>query len=475
MTSSVSLISRSGTINSGVDLVVGSPNSKASKQSLIITLDDKSITKENLPHYRSKTRTTSLTTSLNHKQHDKCQCCKRMKYQYCYISPTNPAECIYNLYLLFLSILILFVIGSMNYILFFKIKMESPYSSNSRSIPFSFTVSDTEISSLLQCNIMDLYLLSWFDALSFDFTHNIWRDKVSENDIILNESNAQFKLGYIYNEYYLYGNGYDHIIFPETLNLYSNYTILTIAKYNGNNNGFIFISDDVEWFTGFRNETHNITINSWQLITDQLQHISYGLNEEEINIKWGINISDFEIAALMIFPNTLLDEYQIECLENVLTDNYQLFDENIYVQNVTSTDNKIKQCEHYDSGTPVEYMEQMIAWYDINNINYFDGYRLYDISNTKWRSKIPSYYSFNIKKNEIIVFNNCDMLHHFEGVNVNKNGYPIAYSLRFTNWNRNKKDIARSNYHYTLKSKEFAEVMMDQLIQGTIVRTYRAR
>ena len=99
-----------------------------------------------------------------------------------------------------------------------------------------------------------------------------------------------------------------------------------------------------------------------------------------------------------------------------------------------------------------------------------------NIKNDNWLNNIPYYYSFNLKQNQIIVFNNCDCIHYFENIlnNNNNNIYPISYSLRFTNRNRYSWSRARTNYCKLIKSKEIARVAYDGIINGQYI-SYRAR
>ena len=77
---------------------------------------------------------------------------------------------------------------------------------------------------------------------------------------------------------------------------------------------------------------------------------------------------------------------------------------------------------------------------------------------------LPSYYEFILREGEFIVFNNCDSMHKFENIEMDKYGYyPIAYSLRFTNRKRNKFHVTKNNYHLTLKADGLASIIAEQI------------
>ena len=77
---------------------------------------------------------------------------------------------------------------------------------------------------------------------------------------------------------------------------------------------------------------------------------------------------------------------------------------------------------------------------------------------------VPSYYEFIIKEGEFILFNNCDSMHKFENIEMDKYGYyPVAYSLRFTNRKRNTFHVTKTNYHLMLKAGELATVGVEQI------------
>eukprot|EP01084_Bolivina_argentea_P010851 20255_1 len=206
------------------------------------------------------------------------------------------------------------------------------------------------------CNISIYdYPISYYDALSYGFNNNIWKDKISQNHI-KNGNKDTVKLGYLdkIDKYYLYGNAGDSsIIFPSSLNLYYNYTILYIAKYNGNDKGIIFSSyNQQNWISGFYDNNIDVAYHlsdwitnindddyiynseDWMLSIDQLNlfrsqkitksftnqnHTEITMNKNEF-ISWGINVnnnnvSDWSIMSMIILPTKQLNMDQIECLE----------------------------------------------------------------------------------------------------------------------------------------------------------------
>eukprot|EP01083_Nonionella_stella_P228115 808699_1 len=95
------------------------------------------------------------------------------------------------------------------------------------------------------------------------------------------------------------------------------------------------------------------------------------------------------------FARTLINEYPVSFLK--FTGNY--------VAGGSHSDASISGClnfyylkqgEKKVTLIPPEGAEYIDMYYDKHSVTPKD--ELYDISNTKWRSKIPSYYSFNIKK-----------------------------------------------------------------------------
>eukprot|EP01084_Bolivina_argentea_P206460 352507_1 len=204
-------------------------------------------------------------------------------------------QTLYNTYLCLLFLLVCIVLIVMNYVLFIELLPSHPVSTRNIPLPESlqpsFTATEDEVLHLLQCNITTQTEISWFDGLSFDFKSHIWRDKLSTNDIA-NVSGA-FQLGYVYltDQYYLFGNGDEHLSLQETLFLYTNYTLLAVVRYNGNDLGHIFVSEHGDWSIPL--DTNNT--QTWQRIADQYHSDTYPQHDELMNIDalegipWGIN------------------------------------------------------------------------------------------------------------------------------------------------------------------------------------------
>eukprot|EP01084_Bolivina_argentea_P153599 267828_1 len=89
---------------------------------------------------------------------------------------------------------------------------------------------------------------------------------------------------------------------------------------------------------------------------------------------------------------------------------------------------------------------------------------MYNVSNTEWKKRIPEYYEFDLKQNEMIIFNQCDLMHRFENVKNENNEYPIAYSLRLTKRNRKQKDMERGYYFWTNIKGEYVTKTLKAMI-----------
>eukprot|EP01084_Bolivina_argentea_P212473 361171_1 len=98
--------------------------------------------------------------------------------------------------------------------------------------------------TIASCNIQYHDIYAWFDGSSFDVNKMKWMDYSSfQNNININSSNifGKIKRGLFKDNLYIYGSTYDYIKMPVSLNLNkTNYTIITIARYNGNDRNTIF-------------------------------------------------------------------------------------------------------------------------------------------------------------------------------------------------------------------------------------------
>ena len=107
------------------------------------------------------------------------------------------------------------------------------------------------------------------------------------------------------------------------------------------------------------------------------------------------------------------------------------------------------------------------------NLEYFPhsivakGENIWDES---FLNDIPYYYQFEIHENEFVLFNNCDSIHKFENIDIDKYGYyPIGYSLRLSNRKRKLYHVAKTNYQLILKSNQLSHITVEQLIASNSV------
>ena len=178
------------------------------------------------------------------------------------------------------------------------------------------------------------------------------------NDISNNGNDAINVTGNIYNDINdcsVYGDTNSSFIIPYNINTTS-YTIVYMAKYNGNNKQRILTSrNDTNYVTGFYNGNEGVCYqgswitqqntgsnNDWIIMTsypngcranginmnnDNLQAWTSEPNPGTINI--GINIfnnnenSDWKMYELMIF-DTILSEYQMKCIEEYLSQEHNI-------------------------------------------------------------------------------------------------------------------------------------------------------
>eukprot|EP01084_Bolivina_argentea_P300401 517987_1 len=281
------------------------------------------------------------------------------------------------------------------------------YFSNPITAQFRINASQSEIEAIKMCGIYYQDIHGWFDGNSFNARDMKWHDYSSyKNHINASYILNKIKLGLINNysnRLYVYGGKYDSINMPSQLKLNKqNYTIVTVARYNGNDNNTIFISHDSEWVFGFENNKYDVVYHEGIKITDSLsasmydrgwvvnvdsttfvrsqQQTLYNNTNTNYNgsINWGINIqngSAWAVSAMMIFDEQLTKS-QIECVETFLIDKYNLLsNESVDANQSNHTDvYKISECDRWSA---VNY-DHIVSWYDVNN--GFDGNTLFDLS-----------------------------------------------------------------------------------------------
>eukprot|EP01084_Bolivina_argentea_P234426 394675_1 len=113
-----------------------------------------------------------------------------------------------------------------------------------------------EFKSIETCGVLFEDIYGYFDGSSFNMDDMTWFDYSSyKNDIDSNCMVNKIKTGVFRKDInktndnlYIYGSKYDSINIPSSLNLNkNNYTIATIARYNGNDRNTIFESNDSKW------------------------------------------------------------------------------------------------------------------------------------------------------------------------------------------------------------------------------------
>eukprot|EP01084_Bolivina_argentea_P300400 517986_1 len=280
-------------------------------------------------------------------------------------------------------------------------------------------VSESELESIAVCNLSYVNIYGWFDGESYDIDDKTWFDySAKKNHINSTYIVNKIKLGEFYrnnnSNLYVYGSKFDSVQIPSLLSLNKkNYTIITIARYNGNDRNTIFISNDSKWTFGFQHNNTDIlfhdgfrldvsnearkslrvsnyeddwiiNIDSPQLFRSQQKTLYHDKNYTNNNVKddkpinWGINIfntSDWAIATLILVNHQLLLS-EMQCIEHFLVNKYNLsHNEN----NDINDDNyvyeaKIHECDRWSTSN----YDYITNWYDVNN--GFDGNTLFDLS-----------------------------------------------------------------------------------------------
>eukprot|EP01084_Bolivina_argentea_P309762 535852_1 len=285
------------------------------------------------------------------------------------------------------------------------------YTNRPITTQFRPNITRSELESIKQCEIDFADIYGYFDALSFDFARINWNDySIYKNHIKSPFISNKIKLGTSDddNSLYIYGSKFDSIQIPPILNLNkTNYTIITIARYNGNDRDTIFTSNDGEWIFGFKNNTYNtiptyhhhcggnstihstehtaitdewiINVDSPNIFRSQQQTFHENININATtdyylsctdSIKWGINIlnrSEWAISVIAVFKHQLSFS-QIECMENILINKYKILLSET-TNNSTSDITKpatptMHECARWKKGFDSEYI---ISWYDVNN------------------------------------------------------------------------------------------------------------
>jgi hypothetical protein len=187
---------------------------------------------------------------------------------------------------------------------------------------------------------------------SDSFLKNQWKD-ISGNN---NHATISGNVDLIDN--YLVGTIDSSIEFPTTI-LPEEYTLITIAKYNGNNKGRIFSGIGSNWLSGFSDARVGVAYhdgwltisnnvpNDWVLSTDQ--NTMYRANTYNFTTGYGnsttnlsvnsenddyLSRSDWAIACILVY-NTKLSLEQIQSVENYLLSVYN------NLLNIQTNDNSI--------------------------------------------------------------------------------------------------------------------------------------
>eukprot|EP01083_Nonionella_stella_P026421 72714_1 len=286
-------------------------------------------------------------------------------------------------------------------------KERTPYINNNKNNYFRTSVSLSELEQIKQCDVPFDNIYGYFDARSFlfgnDSENTTWFDySRSANHMEARDKDVKLGLFSDWNDsFYIYGDKSVSIDVPSSLDLdKNNYTIISIARYNGNDRDTIFVSktDDKEWIFGFQNASENIiyhdgialTVNAssshkkamheWVINVDSThvfrsQHETLYENTNTSNpshedanvIKWGINMfksSDWAIAAIIVF-NQQLSVPQIECIETMLVNQYHInTTHHNDGNNHTAVDHPtIYECNRWTA----LYYDDILAWYDANS------------------------------------------------------------------------------------------------------------
>eukprot|EP01083_Nonionella_stella_P231826 818362_1 len=286
-------------------------------------------------------------------------------------------------------------------------KERTPYINNNKNNYFRTSVSLSELEQIKQCDVPFDNIYGYFDARSFlfgnDSENTTWFDySRSANHMEARDKDVKLGLFSDWNDsFYIYGDKSVSIDVPSSLDLdKNNYTIISIARYNGNDRDTIFVSktDDKEWIFGFQNASENIiyhdgialTVNAssshkkamheWVINVDSThvfrsQHETLYENANTSNpshedanvIKWGINMfksSDWAIAAIIVF-NQQLSVPQIECIETMLVNQYHInTTHHNDGNNHTAVDHPtIYECNRWTA----LYYDDILAWYDANS------------------------------------------------------------------------------------------------------------
>jgi hypothetical protein len=105
---------------------------------------------------------------------------------------------------------------------------------------------------------------------------------------------------------------------------------------------------------------------------------------------------------------------------------------------------------------PQEYTKYLNLQYGEDSVFVKD-----DEFSLSWIDKVPEYYNFTLKENEILIFNNAKTIHKFK----NLNGDEEAYSVRLTNMDANGLVLKKDIFNYELMLKVF-----DKSVNSNIIR-----
>ena len=183
---------------------------------------------------------------------------------------------------------------------------------------------------------------AYYDVSSFN--NNIW------SDLSGNNYNANKITGTITkSSNYISGTKDTNITFPTAV-LPKNYTLFTLAKYNGNSSNIIFQGTNSNWFSGFNNNAAGVAYHSnwitnqnnkfgkgWVLSVDQysnyranLENLTLYPNKNPVNnsINLAVNSgnypnssSDYAIALVIVF-DSVLNLNDIKKMENFIVNKY---------------------------------------------------------------------------------------------------------------------------------------------------------
>eukprot|EP01083_Nonionella_stella_P110942 325033_1 len=331
-------------------------------------------------------------------------------------------------YITFAPLYVIFIIFAIFVCLFMTNRMNHTTVShidNPSNVQARTHVSQLEREALRGCGIELNDIYGWFDALSFDFERREWTDYSSfQNHINSTYITDDIKLGLFKpmmsdsegnDLVYLYGDKMNSIQMPPFLNLTKrSYSIITVARYNGNDRDTLFISNDKQWIHGFDNADINVAFhdgfamynanqtnattqfkNEWTVSVDSphlirsqqetLYEDVYG--DEDINdtdvINWGINIqweSDWAVATVLLLSQPLSTP-QTECIETFFIQKYDLNSNHSKDANSNNdyvTKQRIRECDRWIMQK--EFDDDIVAWYDMNNGYDPINNTLYDLS-----------------------------------------------------------------------------------------------